>query len=144
MGLPIGWTEGKFKSFIMSQLRSATLKYPPKHQILKAHRTRRGFYMCAGCKEEVPASIIVVDLDKKKINQPWGNRVKNNFVDHIEPVIDPHEGFVSWDLVIHRMFNLGYEDPCDGYQVLCRECHTKKTKEENEERKIARTKFKNT
>ena len=134
MGLPIGWTEGKFKSFIMSQLRSATLKYPPKHQMLKAHRIRRGFYMCAGCKEEVPASIV----DEK------GSRVKNNFVDHIEPVIDPHEGFVSWDSVIHRMFNLGYEDPCDGYQVLCRECHTEKTKKENEERKIARARLKNT
>ena len=133
MGLPNGWTPSKFHNFIMSQLRSATLKYPPKHQILKAHRTRRGFYMCAGCQEEVPASVI-----------EKGKRTRNYFVDHIEPVVDPKEGFVSWDLVVERMFNIKHDDPCDGYQVLCKACHTEKTKKENEERKIARARLKNT
>lgn len=79
----------------------------------------RGKYKCVGYKKRwhiVPASI------KEK-----GKRVNNVHVDHIDPVIDPQEGFVSWDKVINRMFC-----EADGLQVLCRDCHKRKT---NDERK---------
>jgi hypothetical protein len=50
-------------------------------------------------------------------------------VDHIDPVIDPAVGFVSWDTVIERLFC-----EVEGFQVLCWACHHAKT---NEERAIA-------
>lgn len=48
-------------------------------------------------------------------------------VDHINPVVDPEQGFVSWDDVINRMF-------CekDNLQILCLECHKAKTQREKE------------
>lgn len=46
-------------------------------------------------------------------------------MDHIEPVV-PESGWDSWDGYIERLF-------CneDGYQVICKSCHKKKTASEN-------------
>ena len=44
-------------------------------------------------------------------------------VDHIDPVVDPKVGFVDWTTYIERMF---VEE--DGLQILCKECHDKKTR----------------
>lgn len=108
------WTESRFNSFIKGQLRSATRKWAPFSDALKSARLRRGEYLCNGCKEEVPASIVVN-----------GKRVKNALVDHIEPIVDPNVGFTTWDEFIDRLF---CEE--DNLQVLCHECHTEKTNEE--------------
>lgn len=45
--------------------------------------------------------------------------------DHVDPVIDPEVGFVSWDIFIDRMFQ---EE--GGYQAICDGCHQIKTAEE--------------
>lgn len=106
------WTEAAFKSFIKNNLRNATRKWAPISDTLKAARTRRGFYICNGCKEEVPNSA----------KNEGGKRIKNVLVDHIEPIIDPAVGFTTWDECIDRMF-------CEGtnLQVLCYDCHKIKT-----------------
>lgn len=116
----MNWTESKFQSFIKSTLRKGTTRWPPKYEVLNAakrgkmvnERTGRlaEHYCCASCGEFYPANMVVVD--------------------HIEPVV-PITGFTSWDVVISRMF-------CDveGLQVLCKECHKIKTKEENAQRKL--------
>lgn len=113
------WTEAKFKGFVRGNLRRTSMKWPPIANALKAARVARGEYMCAGCKEVVPASA--------KVD---GKRVKNVHVDHIDPVVDPAIGWQNWDTFIERMF---VED--QGLQVLCGECHTIKT---NEEKAIAK------
>ena len=118
------WTESRWRSFIFSLLRSGTRRWAPISDCLKKARVKRGFYLCAGCKEEVPASIIVN-----------GRRVKNAVVDHVEPIVDPEKGFENFDVYIERMF---CEE--DNLQVLCHECHTEKT---NEERAIAKERRKN-
>ena len=92
------------------------MKWAPINQCLKAARTRRGFYECACCGEEVPASV------KKEGTK---RRTKNVHVDHIKPIIDPEVGWVSWDETIDRMFS-----ELDNLQVLCTSCHDKKTQEE--------------
>lgn len=112
------WTEAKFRSFIKNNLRRMCSKWAPIQETLKEARTRRGFYRCAGCQEEVPATTPVD-----------GKRQKNVFVDHIRPIIDPEVGFESWDITIDNMFA-----EKDNLQVLCNKCHTDKT---NEERAIA-------
>ena len=108
------WTEARFNSFIKGGLRQLTRRWAPISECLKEARTRRGFYLCAGCKQEVPASI----LEGRK-------RVKNAIVDHIIPVVDPKKGFTTWDECIERMF-------CekDNLQVLCKKCHDIKTEQE--------------
>lgn len=114
MDLPLGWSESKFRNFIRSALRAATLKWPPKNNVKKQARVERGVYICQGCKQKVPASIVVK-----------GERKNNIYTDHIEPVVDPKKGFTTWDEFIKRLFVTE-----DKLQVLCKECHDVKTKEE--------------
>lgn len=110
------WTEARFKSFITNLLRSGTKRWGPKQEAKKEARVKRGFYLCEGCKEEIPA--------KKREGVA---RVDNVFVDHIKPVVDPDIGFEDWNKYIEGLF-------CekDNLQVLCKDCHKEKTKEEND------------
>ena len=103
----------------------ASMKWPPKNEVKKKARVKRGVYVCNRCKKEMPASLPPKPGNKRRIN--------NASVDHIVPVIDTTRGFVSWDDVIERMF-------CEeeGFQVLCYACHTKKTQEERRMRSEAR------
>ena len=115
------WTESRYNSFIKSALRKASIKWPPKYQVLKEAQVGKKInsltgrtamhFTCAGCGEGFPAKCISVD--------------------HILPVVDPETGFISWDEVITRMF-------CekDGLQVLCKACHDIKTNKEKEIAKI--------
>lgn len=120
------WTEARFKTFIKSALRSASRKWGPINECKKEARVSRGVYECSGCGQHVPATV--------KVGM---KRVKNIFVDHIEPITDPTVGFVSWDETIERMF-------CekDNLQLLCGQCHDEKTMEERAMAKERREKEK--
>ena len=108
------WTESKFSSFVKSQLRGATWKWPPVSEVYKEARTKRGYYLCNSCKQEVTTTITLN-----------GKKHKNAVVDHITPVVDPSDGFTNWGDFVERLY-------CEktNLQVLCRECHTKKGEEE--------------
>jgi len=111
-----GWTEGRLRSFLTGVLRSGYRRWPPKYQALKKALVgrkinlktgRMGYhYQCNSCKQEFPTKEVQVD--------------------HINPIVDPNKGFVSWDEVINRLFC-----PVEELQVLCSECHSIKTKSEN-------------
>lgn len=122
------WTEAQFTSFIKGNLRRVTSKWGPIQEVLREARTRRGFYMCNGCHNEV---------SKTTIDEESGKRVKNVHVDHIIPVIDPDVGWVSWDSTINRMFS-----EKDNLQVLCYECHKIKSDDEKARAKDRRLKEK--
>lgn len=113
------WTEARFRSFISSNLRSASRKWAPIQIAVKKARKERGMYECASCKQ-VKSKTEIID----------GKRVNNCNVDHIDPIVDPEVGFRNWDEYIERMF---VEE--DKLQVLCHLCHEEKT---NKERAIAR------
>ena len=122
------WTEAKYRSFIKGNLRRATQKWAPIQECKKKARTRRGLYHCAGCGEEVPASV----------KEEGSRRRSNNIhVDHIEPIIDPKVGWTTWDDCIERMFC-----ELDNLQVLCTACHKVVTDEEKEIAKARRAKEK--
>lgn len=117
------WSESKFNSFIKSALRAASSRWPPKYSALreafvgvktnvKTNRQSK-HYKCNCCYGEFPSSEVQVD--------------------HIQPVIDPFKGFITWDEVIKRMF-------CgvDGFQVLCKPCHTIKSNAEKRQAKERR------
>lgn len=112
------WTQAKFNSFIKNNLRSATRKWAPIQQCKKRANISRGLYKCENCGNEVPPTIF--DDDKRK-------RVKNIFVDHMVPIIDPSVGFTTWDDCIERMFC-----DSDNLQLLCKDCHSIKSREEIE------------
>lgn len=113
------WTEGKRRTFIVSALRAMFRKWPVKYDVLNAayigqrlnpKTNREGkHYVCKHCSGEFPAKEVQVD--------------------HINPVIDPKVGWVSWDIFIDRLL-------CEkeGLQVLCEECHDKKSALERIER----------
>jgi len=114
------WTEARFRSFVVSALRSASHRWPVKWRVLKDAEVGRQInkdtgklalhYRCAQCSDVFTS--------------------KNIAVDHIDPVVDPKQGFVSWDVFIERLYV-----EMDKLQVLCKECHTKKTLLERKERK---------
>ena len=114
------WTEARFRSFITSALRAASRRWPPKYKALKEAFVGRKVnaktgkmamhYKCATCKKH----FVAVDVQ----------------VDHIDPVVDPKKGFVSWDVFIERMFV-----EIEKLQVLCKPCHKIKTDEEKTQRK---------
>lgn len=108
------WTEARFKSFIISQLRQGTRRWAPISEVMKEARVKRGLYHCAGCGKDVPAS-----------TKEGSKRVKNVFVDHINPIVDPAIGFTTWDEYIERIF-------CEkeNLQLLCKACHDEKSGEE--------------
>lgn len=114
------WTEARFKSFVISALRAASRRWPPKYKALKEAFAGRKVnaktgklamhYTCAKCKKLFVAADVQVD--------------------HIEPVVDPKKGFVSWDSFIERMFC-----EMENLQVLCKADHKVKTDQEKRERK---------
>lgn len=113
------WTQARFNSFVKSALRSASQRWPPRYKVLAsacigtktnpASGRQAKFYTCNSCNDEFVA--------------------KNVEVNHIIPVV-PTTGFTSWDEVIARLY-------CeqDGLEVVCKPCHKKITKEENDARK---------
>lgn len=117
------WSEARFHSFIKSALRWASQKWGPRNEAKKLKRTRRGFYMCEGYKRDEHEVAASVKVDGKRMN--------NVIIDHIDPVIDPVKGFVSWDEAVKRMFC-----EAEGFQILCRDCSNRKTQDEREIRKV--------
>jgi len=115
------WTEGRIKSFIISGIRSAFRRWPPKYECLanasvgrkvnKATGRLAEHKKCASCGGEFPSNKIEAD--------------------HIEPVIDPKTGFIDWNTYISRIA-VGVE----GYQALCLTCHKEKTNLEKQQRKL--------
>lgn len=118
------WTQARLKNFIISALRSASNRYPPKYECLNAAKVGKKVnkatgrlaehYKCAACEKLFVA--------------------KDVHVDHIEPVVSPLTGFVDWNTFIERLFYC----PLTNLQVLCRICHRLKISEERKERSVAK------
>lgn len=112
------WTESRFFSFLRSNLRRASVKWPPIHAAKKDARrayegpdkNRKWEYQCAICKG-------------------WFKGTDTQ-VDHIEPA-GSLKSFEDLQGFVERLF-------CekDGLQVLCKTCHkNEKTDKENESRR---------
>lgn len=97
--------DNRVKGFALQALRRASLRWKPRGDALRAAKVDKGKYTCNICKEI--------------------HRHKDIQLDHILPVV-PVTGWDSLDAVAERL--LCWQD---GYQVLCRVCHTKKSNEEN-------------
>lgn len=111
------WTAARFKSFIISQLRSATMRWSPKQQCIKNARVGHGKYKCVGCGKVGPPTL---PPEKGK-----SRRIKNIVADHKHPIVPPEVGFTTYDDWIERCFV-----EVDKFQALCHKCHQEKSAEE--------------
>lgn len=93
----------------MNVLRRGTYRWPGRFNALKKAHVGRNQYLCASCGEI---------FKKKEIN-----------LDHVEPVM-PIEGTEDLNILVDRMY--AFEE---GWQCLCKECHSVKTDKENEQRR---------
>lgn len=107
-------TEAQFVTFVKNQLRGASWKWAPISNCLKKARVSKGIYKCNGCEQNVTSTILVNN-----------KRIKNVFVDHVKPIVDPEVGFTTWDDFINTLF-------CEenNLQLLCGQCHDIKTADE--------------
>ena len=110
------WTKSRFFSFIRSALRRSYSRWPPKFEVMKeARREYKGpgrqkyEYQCAECKKWFP---------QKQVQ-----------VDHIVPA----GSLRDWDDLVE--FTQKLLCGKDGLQVLCKECHAKKTALERKQKK---------
>lgn len=109
------WDDVRFHNWVMKLLRRGGATFPNREAAFrkayagKFKNTRTGrmamHYFCADCEAMFPKHMCQAD--------------------HIEPVV-PVTGWVSWDDTVGRLFI-----PVEGYQILCKECHYKKSSSEN-------------
>jgi len=99
----------QFQRWFIGQLRRISYKWPPAYAALKKAKRGVDQYECAKCKKS---------FKRKEVQR-----------DHIQSVIDSSDGFLTWDIYISRLFC-----SVDGYQILCKVCHKKKTLKENKKR----------
>lgn len=99
--------------YLMGCFRKVFGWYPPRRYVKESSRRGKEQYECGLCKGLFRRSEIVVD--------------------HVEPVIDPMEGFKGYDVLFKRMFCLP-----SNLMAVCRPCHLTKTNEENKIRRKIR------
>jgi len=110
------WTEARYFSFIRSALRGAWSRFPVKHQFIKSKQLpysgtdkRTKFeYECVECKGRFKG----VDVQ----------------VDHIVPAGSLNK-YTDLPSFVERLFC-----EADNLQIMCKECHKKKTKEERKKK----------
>lgn len=125
----------KFKGKIIAALRKLTYTNPERKRAFDKAKVDSATHECQMCgifcyggtSEKNYQAMCEKHAHKKVIKE-------KAVADHIEPVL-PLEGFPNkewdWDVYINRMHFCGEEN----YQIICKNCHDKKTKQENEERR---------
>ena len=120
------WTEGRFNSFITSTLRAGARRWQPKYDTLNQSKTEKKINVKTGrMAQHFRCEICAGEFTQKDME-----------VDHIQPVVDPKKGFVSWDVFINRLFC-----EAENLQAICKPCHLKKTNLEKQEKKNANIKI---
>jgi len=116
------------KSWITSQLRRLSLRWPPRGKVLKASR------------RELPRKIKKDGTPFKKPNYEYQCNVCKGWfrssdtqLDHIQPVIDvKSDKFTEEEF--YSTFVIGLFCYEDNFQVICHKCHDEKCKIEQKER----------
>ena len=103
--------------YIIPALRKIWRFYPYRREVLEEAKDGRGFHKCYVC----------------------GNKFKDVQVDHIDPVgtCKREDGRTDYNKFIDRLLC-----PKENLGVICKTCHSIKTKQESSERREARAKSK--
>jgi 5-methylcytosine-specific restriction endonuclease McrA len=124
------------KNRIIQLLRKLTWSWQPIDDAEKAQKVDKATFECESCKcfvytgKSIKSHETLIEKYPKKL-------VKKGTIyhDHIEPVvpIGMKQQEMSYDDLVESMFC-----DSDNIQILCKECHDDKTKEENERRNSAK------
>jgi 5-methylcytosine-specific restriction endonuclease McrA len=106
------WTEARYWQYIRSVLRRATISYPVIQQVKKA------------ASKTVTGQRHKYEYKCKKCKKWW--KGKEIAVDHIKPA-GSLKGYGDLPGFVERLFC-----EADNLQVLCKDCHDKKTKADRE------------
>lgn len=121
------WTLARMRSFVMSALRRAA--WQPKYLVINRAYVRDGINPATGCKckihrceqcgREGPKGIMCADHDQPVIplDHNWES-LSHNFLGY------------DWNEVMRRL----WIEVDNGWNVVCDDCHGKKTSEERLER----------
>lgn len=104
----------QFNAWMKNQLRRLFFRWWERSKAVKNAWVARGLYKCAACQQVM--------------------KQKGMHIDHIDPVVDPEQGFVDWDIYISRLFCSS-----ENLQLLCEPCHKSKTASEQLKRKQYKT-----
>lgn len=105
-------TKAFYEGLIRNALRKIFFQSEIRRNVFKKEKDADGFFQCYICGLSTPFE--------------WQFQVE-----HVEPVVDPGEGFVNWQVFIDRLLFC----PEDNLKLACRPCHKDKTDEENARRK---------
>jgi 5-methylcytosine-specific restriction endonuclease McrA len=120
------------KYFVISTLRRASLRWKPRLEVKNEGRIQK----------------VVIKVNKSGSTREqaiWHYECnvcngwfpdKNIQMDHISPAISVEEGWQGWDVYIEQLLA-----DKDGWQRICRECHTIKTGKEQKIRNTAKKKL---
>ena len=103
-----------YRPLIRSAARKLWMWSPMRKDAIRRVRISPGTVFCEEC------GLVMKENSKPKEYQ----------VDHVVPASEPSVLIKSWDSFFARLF----ECPPSGLRVLCLECHSVKTKAENETR----------
>ena len=125
----------KFKGKIISALRKLTYTNPDRKRKFDQAKVAAATHECELCGVYCYSGTSDKNYQATVENFPDKTVLKEKAVaDHLEPTI-PVKGFKNkewdWDEYINRMHFCGE----DNWNIICKACHDKKTKQENEERK---------
>lgn len=115
---------------IKAVLRRVSYQTPVYGRVLSRAALEPGIKACELCSEVVYTGTSEKNLAKLK--EKYGEQLTygNLEVDHINPVVDPIQGWVNWDTFINRLF-VGPEE----LRALCKNCHSQITENQNKSRK---------
>jgi 5-methylcytosine-specific restriction endonuclease McrA len=113
------------KNFVIQLLRRGSYKWSERSKAKAAARTQDGEFSTGRPKFKYKCAMCGNLFMEKEV-----------CLDHINPVVPP-EGFQRGEFDFHEYITRMFCS-AEGFQVLCSECHDKKTKEEIGERKLHR------
>jgi len=121
----------KLRDSLIRELRRYTFRYKPRNAAKKKQYRAPATYECQECG--IWTYVGTRDLEILDLSPPNGLMKGKAYLDHIEPVIEPSKGWIDWNTYMDRLF-------CEesGFQVLCKPCHSTKTKQDTEIRTKAK------
>ena len=114
---------------VKNALRKLTYSDPFRNAAKAKCLVAKTLHSCQNCGLKCYSGKSEKNLEK--LSEEFGEVCDKGLdMDHIHPIVDPSDGFTSWDDYIKSMF----PQTADAYQGLCYYCHALKTAEENIDR----------
>lgn len=121
------------KSWVTSQLRRLSMRWPPRNRVLKASR------------RELPRKVKKDGTPYKKANYEYQCNIckdwfrsSDTVLDHKIPVVKPTDITEKTEEEFIGKFAVSLLCYEDGWQILCNPCHDKKSDGENKLRKLVK------